>query len=286
MNALRQKVGPAAQLSPAAMARIAARLEAEAGRPRGQTPMALAGVVVAAALVATVVVLSRPARPLTVGETAAAPQTHVSAPHTIVVPAAAVEPTIRRTRPVAPAPAIVEEETPPAPSPAPVVETPRPAESPLLSESRLLATALGKLHKDPKGALAALDDYATRFPQGQLAQEAQVMRVDALLAVGRRDAALAALDGMTLAGLPRGRELVVLRAELRSEAGRCRDALGDFAVAMAEAADGLDERALYGRAVCRANLGNTEGARADLERYLVRFPDGRFAAHARHTLEK
>ena len=284
MTPLRQKVGPAAQLSAAAMARIAARLDAEARRPRGQTPMALAGIAVAGALAATMWLLARPPKPLIVvgGQLAAEPQ---AAPvHRIVVPEAAAQPAPHPVRASHPAP--IEESAPaPEPTPTPAVEAPRP-ESALAAESRLLAAAIAKLRKEPAATLSALDDYAARFPQGQLAQEAEVMRVDALLALGRRDGALRVLDGLTLAGLPRARELVLLRAELRSEAGRCRDALADFGSAIIEAADTLDERALYGRALCRARLGNFDGARNDLDRYLVRFPDGRFAADARHALER
>jgi TolA-binding protein len=286
MTELRQKVGPAAQLSAAAMARIAARLEAEERRPRGQTPMALAGAAVVGALAVTMWLLARPPQALMVVGSQPAAEPAVPAVHTIVVPEAAPQPAVRHNRPPQPAQVPEAERAPqPMPETPPVIETPR-AESSLAAESRLLAAAIAKLRKEPAAALAALDDYATRFPQGQLSAEAQVMRIDALLALGRRDGALRALDGMTLGGLPRGRELVLLRAELRSEAGRCRDALADFGTAIVEAADPFDERALYGRAVCRAKLGNIQGARSDLGRYLVRFPDGRFAADARHALER
>ena len=284
MTELRQKVGPAAQLSTAAMARIAARLEAEERRPRGQMPMALAGAAVAGALAVTMWLLARPPRPLMVVGSQPAIEPALPAVHRIVVPEAPPQPLVHHGRPPVPAP-LPEAEPTPQPEPPAVIETPRP-ESALMTESRLLSVAIAKLPKDPAAALVALDDYTTRFPQGQLSTEAQVMRVDALLALRRRDGALHSLDAMTLAGLPRGRELTLLRAELRSEAGRCREALADFGTAIVEAADALDERALYGRALCRAKLGNVQGSRADLQQYVVRFPDGRFAADVRRALEK
>src|SRR5689334_10213043 len=126
MTPLRQKVGPAAQLSAAAMARIAARLDAEARRPQGQTPMALAGVAVAAALAATMWLLARPPQPLIVvgGQWPAEPQ--ATPVHRIVVPEAAPqEPVVHHAR--APQPAPIETLAPaPEPPPAPAVEAPRP----------------------------------------------------------------------------------------------------------------------------------------------------------------
>jgi hypothetical protein len=44
---------------------------------------------------------------------------------------------------------------------------------------------------DTAGALGALDDYGRQFPNGRLALEAEVLRIDALARSGRRDAAKA-----------------------------------------------------------------------------------------------
>jgi regulator of sirC expression with transglutaminase-like and TPR domain len=44
------------------------------------------------------------------------------------------------------------------------------------------------------------------------------------------------------------------------------------------------ERALYARAACRAQLGDTDGSKADLRAYLSEFPQGRFAAKVRAQL--
>jgi hypothetical protein len=137
--------------------------------------------------------------------------------------------------------------------------------------------------RDAAGALAALDEYRARWPKGALRPEAEVARVDALLSLGRRGEALAALEAVNVGGLPRARELGVVRGELRAEAGRCKEAVRDFDAA-AKSGDALGERALWGRAACRARLGDREGARADLEGYLSRFPSGKFAAEARRAL--
>jgi regulator of sirC expression with transglutaminase-like and TPR domain len=77
----------------------------------------------------------------------------------------------------------------------------------------------------------------------------------------------------------------VLRGELRAGAGRLAPAIQDFDAVLALGGhDELAGRALYGRGSCRARLGDTPGARADLERYLQLFPRGRFAADAEKAL--
>jgi TolA-binding protein len=50
--------------------------------------------------------------------------------------------------------------------------------------------------------------------------------------------------------------------------------------------DLVTQRALYGRATCRAQQGDWAGARTDLEHYLARFPSGRFAAQAHAAVGK
>ena len=70
------------------------------------------------------------------------------------------------------------------------------------------------------------------------------------------------------------------RGELRADAGRCAEARADFDAVLSGDApdDGVVERALYGRAACRERAGDREGARANLEAYLARFPAGRLRA--------
>jgi hypothetical protein len=149
---------------------------------------------------------------------------------------------------------------------------------PLRSEPRLLADALASLHAqgDPKGALALLAEHRRRFPNGALRSEARVTEVEALLSLDRRSDALRVLDRLLIDRLPRGADLGVLRAELRAQAGRCGDAIADFdrCAAARSCSPESQERALFGRASCRRKLGQTAAARADLERYLLRFPHG------------
>jgi hypothetical protein len=73
-------------------------------------------------------------------------------------------------------------------------------------------------------------------------------------------------------------DLRLIRAELRAEAFRCRDALDDFDRVVHQAvADGALERGLYGRAICLGKLGQNDRAREDLVSYRARFPRGRFS---------
>lgn len=195
----------------------------------------------------------------------------------------------------------------PAESPEPVVSEPKkvasrrrpsvaaevkpaPTTSPsgLLEESRLLQSALRHLRQEKDGAkaLAVLQDYDRRFPTGQLRPEVHRVRVEALLATEQSEAALQILDRSALApGNAREAELLLLRAELRAQHTRCREAEADFTQLLARSASGPTvERALFGRASCRQSLRQEAAARADLELYLQRFPQGRFAERARRAL--
>lgn len=161
------------------------------------------------------------------------------------------------------------------------------AEDAVLKESELLGKAMARLRQahDPSGALTLLDSYHGQFPHGVLQPEADLLRVTALLNLGKRRDALAVLDPRPLADdTPRGMELRVMRGELRAEAGRCPAAIADFDAAIGQVQGTLLERGLYGRSRCRAQGGDAAGARADLADYLRRFPAGRFSTEARKTL--
>ncbi|HEY3668774.1 MAG TPA: hypothetical protein VGL19_22405 [Polyangiaceae bacterium] len=158
--------------------------------------------------------------------------------------------------------------------------------SALASESLALQAALVKLRRehDARGALALLDQSEPLFARGALALEAQVTRVDALLALGRSSEALAILNHLPLAHIGRGGELRLLRAELRAKQD-CGLALADFDVLVRQPlSSSLAERALYGRAACEIRVGDDSHARRDFQDYLARFPGGRFADHARNQL--
>jgi len=146
-------------------------------------------------------------------------------------------------------------------------------------EAGLLRQALSALRRDQdaKHALALLDDYDRRFGQGALALEASSARAQALLQLGDKARALELLDRLPLWQEGHTGELRVIRGELRSLSGRCRDALLDFdAVLSASNGNAPDEvaRALFGRASCRARTGNLVGAEQDRQRYLKEFPQG------------
>jgi hypothetical protein len=172
--------------------------------------------------------------------------------------------------------------TPLAPDPS---LAPPAGPSPLARESRLLASAISKLRQDgdPEGALGILDQHRAEFGEGALAPEATATRIEALLRLGRNSQALVLLDAQRLSPRGLGREMLAARAELRADKGRCSAALQDFdqLLSVAGKTDKATERALYGRATCRAKSGDRAGARQDLERYIEDFPQGRFIEQAR-----
>jgi hypothetical protein len=177
--------------------------------------------------------------------------------------------------------------------PPPVV-SPLVVSSPIAVEQALLGQAIRTLRDghDAGTALALLAQYADRFPGGAFASEATVLRIEALLALGRRHDALVLLDGVSLASLPNQDEQRVVRGELRAADRRWREAAQDFDDALrgrdlpttSPRARSLQERALWGRAAARSRLGDQAGARADLELYLRDFPTGQFSAAAASLL--
>lgn len=138
-------------------------------------------------------------------------------------------------------------------SPASANSETAPAEGALSVEARSLADALARWRHDGKAeaALALLTVHERRYPQGALSVEARVARAEILLALSRKEQALAVLDSLTLTSLPRARELATLRGELRAQAGRCQDARADLARVLSNTAtDDLGKRASRALAVC------------------------------------
>jgi TolA-binding protein len=159
----------------------------------------------------------------------------------------------------------------------------------LREEAALLRQAIHGLRvaRRPSEALARLAEHRRRFPSGALATDAQILRVEALLALGRRGEARVALDDHRLAGEGNGRSLQVTRAELLADRS-CSEAIAVFDDLLQDpsASAATIERALRGRAICRARTGNLAAAIRDWENYLTRFPTGRFAAEARRHLAR
>jgi hypothetical protein len=171
---------------------------------------------------------------------------------------------------------------------APAAAGPAPSEpeSSLTRESALLSRALTALRRDHDAALALrwLDQYQLQFPAGVMSLEASTARVDALLLLGRRAAALQLLSGLPLERSGRKTELLLLRAELNGERD-CSLALPDFdAVLASSPASALAERALFGRAGCQLRLGRSAAGKADLQTYATRFPHGRFSSQVQARL--
>lgn len=132
-------------------------------------------------------------------------------PPIVIVHAVPVSPTAQ-TVPASPSPAARERPPPPAqearparkPQPAPPSppSPPRPTVEQAATEPRPeLDAALGAertlmeqantslVRRQPREALAALEQHLARFPQGQLAEERESLWIQALLAAGNRPAA-------------------------------------------------------------------------------------------------
>jgi tetratricopeptide (TPR) repeat protein len=179
----------------------------------------------------------------------------------------------------------------PAISPAKVTRvTPAPASAPdpATNGQAMLGQALRRLRTDhdAAAALEILNRHAVSFPHSPLASERSVLEVEALLALGHREEALARLDRMSLDNTPRSAERHVVRGELRARAQRWHEAIADFDQALAHASGTRvwQERALWGRAVAHARAGDEVAARADLQTYLQLYPAGRFATEAARLL--
>jgi hypothetical protein len=261
-------------LSDVAVERVFRRLTRAPARFGGQKVRRFA-VILAVLAVATVAVgrfaLNRtmvPAAPVTstapsVTGSVARPQTTARIPRAPLPPPSA--------EPVAPSMAR---------APSSVVAPPATPESRLAAESKVLEPAIAALRRerDAARALTLLGSYEAEFPHGVLSLEARVLRVDALLALGKRSEALAVLDALPLDRVGRGVELRLVRAELRASSD-CRSALPDFDRVLSGApSSGVEERALRGRSLCRASVGDAGGARSDAQRYLEKYPTGRFAS--------
>jgi hypothetical protein len=102
----------------------------------------------------------------------------------------------------------------------------------IVREGESFAAVLRRWRRDHDGqaALAALDLHDRGFVGGQMALESRLLRVEILLFERRDHDALAILDVLPLGkvNLPRGRELLTVRGELRVKAGRCDDGRADL----------------------------------------------------------
>jgi hypothetical protein len=108
---------------------------------------------------------------------------------------------IEEATPIATASSVAETpavSAPPPPKPAvvatkPAIVVPTPSADPI-EEHHLLARAERTVSTDPAGALALVDEHAKKYPQGMLASERELLRVKALVKLGRTPDARAARD--------------------------------------------------------------------------------------------
>jgi hypothetical protein len=81
--------------------------------------------------------------------------------------------------------------------------------------------------------------------------EARLLRAEILLQEGREPESLALLDSLPLSELPRGRELLTVRGELRVKYGRCPEAKRDLErVLSTNTRDTLARRAARAMGLC------------------------------------
>jgi hypothetical protein len=140
-----------------------------------------------------------------------------------------------------------------SPAPPQAETSPAPSEDPIVAESRSFAAVIEAWHRrhDSSSALALLDLHQRRYPAGHMRLETHVLRAELYLAQGRSSDALAVLDGLSLSGLPRERELQTVRGELRAKAGRCVEARADLtAVLEKNLVDSLAKRASQSLSQC------------------------------------
>jgi hypothetical protein len=150
------------------------------------------------------------------------------------------------------------------------------------AERASLLAAMGKLRSAPQEALGLLDVHLQHYPEGLTRPDAERARIAVLLRLSRKPEALEALDHQS--ALPT--DLRVVRAELRVEAQRYEEAIGDFGAVLVTDDDRFAQRALYGRAMARQRQGDRPRMTADLERYLLIYPRGEFADRVRNELRR
>jgi hypothetical protein len=136
----------------------------------------------------------------------------------------------------------------------PPTRAPAISDSSIAQEGESFASILRSWRRDRDGqaGLSALDLHDRRFAEGQMALESRLLRVEILLSQRRDREALAVLDRLALGtgNVPRGRELLTVRGELRIKAGRCDDGRADLA-SIGGGTDGFAERARNALTYCR-----------------------------------
>jgi len=123
----------------------------------------------------------------------------------------------------------------------------------IVEESRSFASVIEPWHRtrDARLTLALLNAHERRFPSGYMHLESRVLRAEIYLTQGRESEALSVLDTLSLAGIPRARELEAVRGELRVKVGRCADGKRDLDDVLEKGvADSLAKRATQAISHC------------------------------------
>jgi TolA-binding protein len=132
----------------------------------------------------------------------------------------------------------------------------------------------------PASAVAAWRRYRADYPNGILRVEADVSIIETLARAGHTDDALAEATDF-LRRRPdseRRGEIARVTGDLYRARGDCRQAVGAYQVALAEAAG-------FHRAACLVRLGDAAGVDA-ARAYLRSHPDGRFKKQAAALIEQ
>jgi hypothetical protein len=140
-------------------------------------------------------------------------------------------------------------------SPQSIVPPPMPEEkrNPIVEESRSFASVIEPWHRthDGSATLSLLDVHERRYPSGYMRLESRMLRAEIYLMQGRESEALSILDTLSLAGIPRARELRTVRGELRIRAGRCAEGKRDLVDVLEKGlADSLAKRAAQAISHC------------------------------------
>lgn len=146
--------------------------------------------------------------------------------------------------------------------------------------SRLERDALGK----PAQALATLERYLERFPNGSLNGEARFSRLELLVRLGRAQEALAASRAFLSSsfGVERAAEVHLLRGNLLLREKQSAAASVEYRAALS-APGRVGDDAAYQLAVALEQSADRQRARAAYERYLER-PGARHVAAAKARL--
>jgi TolA-binding protein len=139
-----------------------------------------------------------------------------------------------------------------------------------------------RLH-DPRRALEAFRRYRTEYPQGALLPEVDfaILQIEV---EGNHSAEALTESARFLTAHPtsdRAEKVHLVRGNLLRDAGRCGEALADYATIHGADADD----AVYSTAYCQRKLGDRAGAASTLRGYLRRFPSGAHRTEAQQAIE-